>query len=62
MAAGKAVVSTTVPLCVRPSVSVHRAGWWLTPLGKVVADVGAEVGRARELGAALTRRVGLARD
>jgi GT2 family glycosyltransferase len=34
----------------------HRAGWWLTPLVKVVADVGAEVGRVRELAAAVGRR------
>jgi GT2 family glycosyltransferase len=36
----------------------HRAGWWLTPLVKVVADVGAEVGRVREVAAALGRRGG----
>jgi GT2 family glycosyltransferase len=36
----------------------HRAGWWLTPLVKVVADVGAEVGRVREVAAALGRRRG----
>ena len=35
----------------------HRAGWWLAPLVKVVADAGAEVGRARELAACLGRRV-----
>jgi GT2 family glycosyltransferase len=29
----------------------HRAGWWLTPLVKLVADTGAEVGRLRELAA-----------
>src|SRR5262245_6250425 len=34
----------------------HRAGWWLTPLVKVVADVGAEVGRVREVAAVLGRR------
>jgi len=27
----------------------HRAGWWLTPLVKAVADIGAELGRWREL-------------
>jgi GT2 family glycosyltransferase len=27
----------------------HRAGWWLVPLVKLVADAGAEVGRWREL-------------
>ena len=27
----------------------HRAGWWLVPLVKVVADLGADVGRWREL-------------
>jgi GT2 family glycosyltransferase len=27
----------------------HRRGWWLTPLVKMVADAGAEVGRLREL-------------
>ena len=26
----------------------HRTGWWLTPLVRVVADAGAEVGRLRE--------------
>jgi hypothetical protein len=36
----------------------HRAGWWLTPLVKVVADVGAEVGRLIELAAAFGRRRG----
>ncbi len=33
----------------------YRAGWWLTPLVKVVADAGAEVGRLRELAASLRR-------
>jgi hypothetical protein len=33
----------------------HRAGWWLTPLVKVVADTGAEVGRWRELPSVLRR-------
>jgi GT2 family glycosyltransferase len=33
----------------------HRAGWWLTPLVKVVADTGAEVGRWRELPSLLRR-------
>lgn len=36
----------------------HRAAWWLTPLVKVVADVGAEVGRVREVAAVLGRRRG----
>jgi GT2 family glycosyltransferase len=31
----------------------HRAGWWLVPLVKLVADAGAEVGRLRELPATL---------
>jgi GT2 family glycosyltransferase len=31
----------------------HRAGWWLVPLVKLVADAGAEVGRLRELPAVL---------
>ena len=31
----------------------HRAGWWLVPLVKLVADAGAEVGRWRELPATL---------
>jgi GT2 family glycosyltransferase len=31
----------------------HRAGWWLVPLVKLVADAGAEVGRLRELPRAL---------
>jgi hypothetical protein len=62
MAAGKAVVSTSVPLRVRPSVSCSPRRLVAEPLVKVVTDVGAEVGRARELGAVLTRRVGLARD
>ncbi len=34
----------------------HRAGWWLTPLVKMVADAGAEVGRLRELAAVVRRR------
>ena len=34
----------------------YRAGWWLTPVVKLVADAGAEVGRLRELVAALGRR------
>ena len=34
---------------------IYRAGWWLTPLVKIVADAGAEVGRLRELAAALRR-------
>jgi GT2 family glycosyltransferase len=34
----------------------HRAGWWLVPLVKVVADVGAEAGRLRELALAPARR------
>jgi GT2 family glycosyltransferase len=34
----------------------HRAGWWLTPLVKLVADTGAEVGRLREVAAAVGRR------
>jgi GT2 family glycosyltransferase len=39
----------------------HRAGWWLTPLVKIVADVGAEVGRLREFAASLRRgRLGVA--
>jgi GT2 family glycosyltransferase len=39
----------------------HRAGWWLTPLVKIVADAGAEVGRLRELAASLRRgRLGVA--
>jgi len=33
----------------------HRRGWWLTPLVKVVADAGAEVGRLRELPGTLRR-------
>jgi GT2 family glycosyltransferase len=33
----------------------HRAGWWLTPLVKLVADAGAEVGRLREAPALLRR-------
>jgi GT2 family glycosyltransferase len=33
----------------------YRAGWWLTPLVKIVADAGAEVGRLRELVASLRR-------
>jgi GT2 family glycosyltransferase len=33
----------------------HRLGWWLTPLVKVIADAGAEVGRLRELPGALRR-------
>jgi GT2 family glycosyltransferase len=33
----------------------HRLGWWLTPLVKMVADAGAEVGRLRELSGALGR-------
>jgi GT2 family glycosyltransferase len=33
----------------------HRAGWWLTPLVKIVADTGAEVGRLRQLAASLRR-------
>jgi GT2 family glycosyltransferase len=36
----------------------HRAGWWLTPLVKLVADVGAEAGRLREVAAALRRHAG----
>ncbi|HET7340090.1 MAG TPA: glycosyltransferase family 2 protein [Methylomirabilota bacterium] len=37
----------------------HRAGWWLAPLVKVVADAGAEAGRLREMPAALrSRRAG----
>jgi GT2 family glycosyltransferase len=31
----------------------HRAGWWLVPAVKLVADAGAEVGRLRELPATL---------
>ena len=31
----------------------HRAGWWLVPLVKLVADLGADVGRWRELPGAL---------
>jgi GT2 family glycosyltransferase len=31
----------------------HRGGWWLVPLVKLVADAGAEVGRWRELPAAV---------
>jgi hypothetical protein len=27
----------------------HRAGWWLVPVVKLVADAGAETGRLREL-------------
>jgi len=39
----------------------YRAGWWLTPLVKLVADAGAEVGRLRQLAASLRRgRLGLA--
>jgi hypothetical protein len=34
----------------------HRAGWWLTPLVKLIADAGAEVGRLRELAAMVRRR------
>ena len=34
----------------------HRRGWWLTPLVKMVADAGAEIGRLRELPGALRRR------
>ena len=33
----------------------HRLGWWLTPLVKMIADAGAEVGRLRELPGALRR-------
>jgi len=33
----------------------HRLGWWLTPLVKVIADAGAEVGRLRELPGTLRR-------
>jgi GT2 family glycosyltransferase len=33
----------------------HRQGWWLTPVVKLVADVGAEVGRLREVVAGLGR-------
>ena len=43
----------------------HRAGWWLVPLVKLVADLGADVGRWRELpGAvrALARRWGGGED
>jgi GT2 family glycosyltransferase len=41
----------------------HRAGWWLTPLVKMVADAGAEVGRLRELVATVRRRrVGASHD
>ena len=34
----------------------HRRGWWLTPLVRLIADVGAEVGRLRDLPGALRRR------
>jgi GT2 family glycosyltransferase len=34
----------------------HRGGWWLTPLVRLVADAGAEVGRIREAVARLPRR------
>jgi GT2 family glycosyltransferase len=33
----------------------HRVGWWLTPLVKLVADAGAEVGRLREVAVAAGR-------
>jgi len=33
----------------------HRAGWWLAPLVKLVADAGAESGRLREAPAVLRR-------
>jgi len=40
----------------------HRRGWWLTPLVKMVADAGAEIGRLRELPGTLRRwRVGRVR-
>jgi GT2 family glycosyltransferase len=35
--------------------ATHRRGWWLTPLVKMVADAGAELGRLRELPGALRR-------
>jgi len=41
----------------------HRRGWWLTPLVKMIADAGAEVGRLRELPATLRQwRAGGARE
>ena len=39
----------------------YRAGWWLTPLVKALADAGAEAGRLREVGAMLVRRAEPAR-
>ncbi len=33
----------------------HRRGWWLTPLVKLIADAGAELGRLRELPRTLRR-------
>ena len=42
--------------------ATHRLGWWLTPLVKMIADAGAEVGRLREAPGALRRwRAGEAR-